>query len=308
MIRLVLTALDGSNPLAFLASIGTLRLAHLGAPTSNPRLSWTRIEGVWRPQIETAASDEKEFCAQLEKGPWAPIDEFSLLGSNLTVPPETFLLFVKRSYELLQDAHSNNSRTADFAVAFGCEACSSSKTKRIEYTDLCFITGSGHQDFLGTAAELARSTTTEHLRDALFGSWRRERGLSMRWDPADISEYALQWANPSTEGASAVRGACRLAFEALPCFPTMPVGGKLATTGFHKRNGNTEFTWPIWHDSLNLDCVRSLLAWQGLQDDDLPDRRQHALGMGIGQIFRADRVRIGQGANFKVSFRPARSV
>jgi hypothetical protein len=256
--------------------------------------------------METTVGDENEFCAQLEKAPWAPIEDFSLLGANLTVPPETFLPFVKRGYELLQGAGSNSSRTVDFAASFGCEACFDPKKNQIKYTDLCFITGSGHQDFLGTAAALAQSTTAEHLRDALFGSWRRERGLSMRWDPADISEYALQWTNPSTEGASAVWGACRLAFEALPCFPTMPVDGELATTGFRWRNGNGEFSWPIWSDPLNLECARSLLAWRGLQDD-VPDRAT-ALGMGVGQIFRADRVRIGQGANFKVSFRPARSV
>jgi len=32
------------------------------------------------------------------------------------------------------------------------------------------------------------------------------------------------------------------------------------------------------------------------------------LAIGIADIFRVQRVRIGQGANFKVSFRPARAV
>jgi hypothetical protein len=41
-------------------------------------------------------------------------------------------------------------------------------------------------------------------------------------------------------------------------------------------------------------------------DDKLDHRSLRAFG--IEEIYRAPRVRIGQGANFKVSFRPARAV
>ena len=56
----------------------------------------------------------------------------------------------------------------------------------------------------------------------------------------------------------------------------------------------------------SIDTVRSLIALREL-GEDTPDRmRMHA--MGVEDIFRAQRVRIGQGANFKVSFRPTRAV
>ena len=42
-------------------------------------------------------------------------------------------------------------------------------------------------------------------------------------------------------------------------------------------------------------------------DEDPPDHRQLE-PMGIAAVYRAQRVRIGQGANFKVSFRPARAI
>jgi hypothetical protein len=52
--------------------------------------------------------------------------------------------------------------------------------------------------------------------------------------------------------------------------------------------------------------VRSLASLPELQKDE-PNRK--ALnGMGIVEVYRAQRIRIGAGANFKVSFRPARSV
>ena len=54
------------------------------------------------------------------------------------------------------------------------------------------------------------------------------------------------------------------------------------------------------------DTVRSLLSIWQLQES-APNRRELE-SMGITRVFRAQRVRIGQGANFKVSFRPARGV
>ena len=191
-----------------------------------------------------------------------------------------------------------------FAAAFGSEAAIDEKNNRIRYTDFCFITGSGHQDFLGTAKALAGQCQTEHLHEALFGPWKYDNeGLSMRWDPEDAKEYALLWRNPSKSGVSGVWGANRLAFEALPLFPTVPGGAKLRTAGFGRRD---EFTWPLWTRPAGMEVVRSLLALQEIQNDT-PDRVALA-AMGIDEVFRARRVRIGQGANFKVSFRPARSV
>jgi hypothetical protein len=50
MSTLELTGLDGANPLAFLAALGTLRLADLLHP-GHARLRWTR-RGKWTPRLE----------------------------------------------------------------------------------------------------------------------------------------------------------------------------------------------------------------------------------------------------------------
>jgi hypothetical protein len=179
---------------------------------------------------------------------------------------------------------------------------------RIAYTDLCFITGSGHQHFLGTARGLAGKVGPEQLREALFGPWRyADRSLSMRWDPNDAKEYALQWRDPSAEGVSSVWGASRLAFEALPLLPVVPTETGPRTTGFKTRNRAHEFTWPIWTQWASVDSVRSLISARELQEDPLD--RGWLKQIGVDEVFRAQRVRIPpQGANFKVSFRPARAV
>jgi hypothetical protein len=302
---ILLGALDGSNPLAFLAALGTLRLVHLSAQCPEPRMCWERSGGFWRPKLVGLGKDENGLIEILGRSLWAPVEHFGPLGKNITAPSETFAKFIQQAYGT---AERKDRRTADFAAAFGCEVCEDRKRKRIKHTDLCFITGSGHQDFLGTMSTLAEEVTSEDLRDALFGEWRKEKSpsMSMRWDPLDAAEYALQWDNPSGQGAWTVRGANRLAVEALPYFPTMPVKGGLQTTGFRRRSGEDEFTWPVWTQPVTFDTVRSLVSLAELQEDVPP---RGVLGaMGIEDVYRAERVQIGQGKNCKVNFRTARAV
>ncbi|MGH9663914.1 MAG: type I-G CRISPR-associated protein, Cas3-extension family [Bryobacteraceae bacterium] len=300
---MLLRGLDGSNPLAFLAALGTLRLLHLRKPDAGIRMKWLRSDGFWRPALAGLNADENGLCELLQAAPWAPVEQFEQIGKNLTVPRDRFQSFVQQAH---RNAMPHDRRTADFAAAFGCEICEDKEKGRIEYTDLCFITGSGHQDFLGTIAALAKHVTVAHLRDALFGEWRAARGLSMRWDPSDAAEYALRWDDPGPKGAWAVWGANRLAAEALPYFPALPGQGRLQTTGFRWHNRQGEFTWPIWSSPADFDTVRSLMSLQELQENSPP--RKTLCARGIEEVYRARRVRIGQGANFKVSFRPARAV
>jgi hypothetical protein len=302
MTKLVFRGLEGANPLAFLAALGTVRLCD--SLWSDVRLRWVR-DGGWRPEMAgLSVKGEQEFCRMLhEQLNWAPLCAFGPLGKNLTVPPQLF----REVVESVNDATApQDRRAADFAAAFGSEALQD-KNGRIQITALCFITGSGHQDFLGTANGLAASCGPDHLREALFGPWGYANdGLSLRWDPDDAKEYALRWRNPSIGGVSCVWGANRLAFEALPLFPTAPEGGWLRTTGFQRRSRTEEFTWPIWPQFAGMDTIRSLLTLPQIQED-VPERGS-LRAMGIDDVFRVQRVRIGQGANFKVSFRPARAV
>jgi hypothetical protein len=300
MSTLRFTALDGSNPLAFLAALGAARLANLTWPERGIRLGWAR-EGAWRPELVGIDLDPAGFCqALMERAPWVPVNSyFAPLGNNLTVPRATFNEVAKSSV--------TNSLAAAFTVSFGSEIFEDKE--RISYTDLSFITGSGHQHFLGTARQLAESTTAEHLYEGLFGPWKnQDKGLSFRWDPEDAKEYALRWRNPSVGGVTTSWGANRLAFESLPLFPTQP-GATLQTTGFrHARNQPHEFTWPIWAAPVSIDTIGSLLGLKQLVASSADFDRSELEKMGIHEVFRSQRVRIGQGANFKVSFRPARSI
>jgi hypothetical protein len=311
---ITLSALDGANPLGFLTAVGTLRLLQL-ASGNIVRMRWERHDA-WRPCIEGGGDTHDEVCARVLAAPHVPIEAVSQLGKNITVDAKTFAQFVDFA------AAAKDRRAADYAAAFGSEVRVDDKKDQIQRTDFCFITGSGHQHFIGTMEALAEAVTVEHIRDALFGSWIRERGLSMRWDPRDASEYALRWSDPGPEGASAVWGANRLAVEALPLFPTQPTASTfeksrmplmiahgLQTTGFRReRRKWPQFSWPIWTGWATVDTVRSLISLKELQAPDDEFTRGGLQERGIEEVYRAQRVRIGQGANFKLSFRPSRAI
>jgi len=300
---LVLSGLDGSNPLAFLAALGTHRLLSERWPGRRVRMRWVERNG-WRPELLNAeVEDAGEVCRVLqEEARWAPLELFARLGNDLTVSEA---LFGEVAREVAGNAFANERTGVDFVAAFGSDIFG--EKDRMEYTDLCFITGSGHQHFLGTARGLAQATTAEHLREALFGEWRyADPKLSFRWDPEDAREYALRWKNPSSEGALTMWGANRLAFEGLPLLATMPTGDGQTTASFRRHRRVDEMTWPIWTRAASVDTVRSLLWSPDLQAEPLP--RETLRARGVMEVFRVQKVRIGSGANFKVSFRPARSV
>jgi hypothetical protein len=228
---------------------------------------------------------------------------FPGLGSNITVPCEVFKHFAQQSF----DSASRKDRSqADFCSSFGCEVLAQEKGDRIQYTQFCFITGSGHQDFLGTYKALREQVTVEHARRALFvGMDDQDRSLSFRWSPSDAKEYSLLWQDPSKTGVYTTWGANLLAFEALPLYPAMPGARKLSTTGFRRdrRQRFPEFSWPIWADPLTIDEVRCLLAIPEIHSADVSSG--DLLERGVLRVFRSLRVRIPpDGSNFKVSFRP----
>ena len=87
-----------------------------------------------------------------------------------------------------------------------------------------------------------------------------------------------------------MRGANRLAIEALPLFPTAPKTRRIRTTAFQEGDNGTEIWWPIWTDALELGTVASLLA--------AGDARVRP---GVAQVYRATRFTEGKYRNFSPS-------
>lgn len=151
--------------------------------------------------------------------------------------------------------------------------------------------------------------TPEEIAATLFEPWKYvDEGLSMRWDPVEDRRYALLDRDPtaSDNKPRTVWMANLLAYRALAMLPSAPGGKRLSTTGWDRQNGENVFTWPLWTHPLSPDTVRSLMLLPELYEER-PDRV--VLGARqIGAVFRARRIRVGEGANFKINFSQAREV
>jgi hypothetical protein len=306
---LLLFGLDGANPLAFLAALGTLRTLTLAIPDHTVRMDWIQHGTGWRPRLHSSPpigdSDVLDaLTARLESMQDHPALTWN---DDIRATPD-------ECRELVLEAQASagpcDRTAADFLAAFASECVLDRGGEEVQDTALRTMRGSGHQHFLKTMRNLVAACSRDHLRRTLFEHWDYAdplKGLSLRWDPADDRRHALQWVDPSKDptrrSAGSMLGANRLAVEAMPLLPVMPVGRHLETAGFRgRRASNTYFTWPIWTMPVGVEVLRSLLALRELQQDT-PDRHG-LLAMGIAEGYRAQRITQGKFRNFS----PAQAV
>lgn len=293
---LLLSGLDGSNPLGFLAAVGTLRTIGLAEPEADWRMKWLAHNGVWAPAMLTNRPASADALVDLLysrlRRKSTPEFDFS---KNLNVKPETFR---DEAAAAQSQARQHDRRRADFIAAFGCELCKTKDGKSIQDTALRTMSGAGHQHFLGTMKQLTQKTEKHDLHSSLFERWSySDDKLGMRWDPEEDRRYALRWDNPSDGGGvKTVRGANRLAVEALPMLPTAPGEHELQTTGFSMRDRAVSFTWPIWQVAVSVDVARSLLALPELQRPE--PNRVHLNARGVAEVYRNQRITVGKYRNF----------
>ncbi|NLI82291.1 MAG: hypothetical protein GX443_11510 [Deltaproteobacteria bacterium] len=300
----VLAGLNGTNPLAFLAAIGTLRVSTLAFPDRTPRMRWAIWEGAWRPWLSIEATvDVETWLEGIDRVLREETGHIAFgIADNLNLPIEAFRKVGRDAMEL---ARPNDRRYADFLAAFGSDAVESvvngKRSGMMADTALRTMSGAGHQHFLGFMRTLAKDNEIKDIRSALLGRWTySDPGPSMRWDPNDDRRYALRWLEPSGDPIRTVRGANRLAIEGIPLLPTMPVKGRLETTGFtQEKRRQAVWSWPIWKQQIGLKVLSSLISLPELQKDN-PDRNA-LMAMGIAEVYRCDRITEGKYRNFTIA-------
>lgn len=207
----------------------------------------------------------------------------------------------------------------DMLASFGAEV-SNDSDDRITATQFCFITGGGHQWFLGTARQLMTRknptkqepeplpcVTETNLRNCLFVPWTySDEGLSMRWDPVEDTRYALRLDNPSSAGSYTVWMANLLAYVGLSFFPCSAVScGGIATACWLRDDDAPAFRWPIWEQPLSTNVIRCLLTHHGFAASEIADERAELRARGVVAVFASARIKIGSAAQFKLNFTPA---
>jgi hypothetical protein len=384
--EIVLTGIDGANPLGFLAALGTVVV--MRRIVVHARLGWQRGV-VWRPIIsgalpvipETDQVDIDALCcaialelrgtpvgedaeanrraaqavydqtknaitrkrkeirdlrlrgkerqAAIDAGV-APLEQELrqarevwlttlqnavprpelALGKHIDCRPDEFRAHAGNFFESTNPACRE---PLDFLGSFASDACAESP-ERVLASFFCFITGSGHQYFLDTARALAGTVTDERVCATLFEPWTySDETLSMRWDPTEDRQYALLDRDPTATGNKPRTewGANLLAYQALVLFASAPSVRGFWTTGWDRPRPSMNiheacFTWPLWETPILPDTIRSLLQLDELTAGQ--PNRPVLQARGVAAAYRAQRIKVGSGANFKVNFSPAQAV
>lgn len=293
--RVPLTGIDASNPLAFLAALGTLVVASRFAPSA--RMKWETGSGRLFPVLLGVAENSETFLdaltQELQSLPTTVFD----VNPRLPFDADSFRAF------LLQAAMAADLRDAAFGCALGSEVCRDDKSGTFRDTAFRMVRSgdSGGNGLLAYAKKIRETTDATCLRRTLFIQWDyADAPPEFRWDPAGDRPYALGWRDPSKTATRTMLGANSLALEALPLFPVVPEGSRVRTTGFSRIEKQVFFTWPVWSFPLAVDVIRSLLALSQLSEKK-PDRSA-LMEQGIFEVYRCRRFASSQ---YYSNFSPA---
>ena len=148
---LVLSGLDGGNPLAFLAAVGTLRAATRAAPSAGWTMRWKTHDGHWSPVLVGGTSLTEDGLVELLMPALKTMDGDPALcfADDPTVGREQFREVAQAAQRVatLADRHF-----ADFVAAFGCDSLSVPRKDQIQDTALRTMSGAGHQHLTGADA------------------------------------------------------------------------------------------------------------------------------------------------------------
>ena len=310
---LLLSGLDGSNPLGFLAAVGTLHVLD-DAGAGSGRLGWRNVHGSWRPLITGCGDDKREFCdavlRALKNAPAAVFDigKESRNGKEFNKFPFAHDRFVQALETQQDEACPSSRRDVDFLAGFGTDLYPDTKKDEFQETRFRMVRAgdSSRQGMLFYAKAIREDIDHRQIERALFQAWDyRDESYSLRWDPIEDRPYALRWKDPSrsnlADGPGTMLAANCLAVESLRCFPTVAIGRQAHTTGFNRHEGQAlRFVWPIWTSMVGIETLRSLVALRDLHESPLP--RPALLAKGIEEVYSTRRVQPNQ---YYSNFAPA---
>ncbi|MEQ9406671.1 MAG: hypothetical protein RIK87_03055 [Fuerstiella sp.] len=295
---LPLPGLDGGNPLAFLAALGTLHVSTNINPQA--RLRWECIGSRLSPVLSGLGCDADEAVSALHSHLHEMSVEALEINDKLPFAATEFRDF------LLSVAREKDCRSANFGCAFGSEVYVRESDNTFDDTQFRMVRSgdAAGNGLLAYAAKIRKLTTLDCLKRTLLYEWDYADGPpGFRWDPVGDVPYAYGWSDPSKTAASMMTGANSLAIEGLLMFPTIPGERKLQTTAFHRFGRDTYLTWPLWSAPVTCDVVRSLLTLPELAD--AVPHRQTLAARSIIEVYRCRRYASSQ---YYSNFSPAESV
>jgi hypothetical protein len=324
---------EGSNLLGFLCALGTFATFRRQWPRLPLRLHWIQDSG-WNPVLagipECVAAKPERIGSVLHQSLL-----LRRLQEHFDLPTGDAKPYLNPDKVLAQDYRSFAARSElgdpknprsflDFLASFGCDT-ETGEGATVKATPLCVL-GSSQQYFFKMMRELSQEPVAEvldkngkvanqpalakdpatqvaHIQEALLGPWQyRDDSPTLKLDSGEDRRHALRRLNPTDNRAPirTVRGANRLAIEALSLFPCAPSAHGVQTAGFTRIERQTVMSWPVWSTPLSLDAVKTLLNHAELTHEE--PRRSVLEPLGVTSVFRAVRMQQDKGkASFSIS-------
>lgn len=287
-----LPALEGTNPLGFLAALGVLDALAKAAPAVTLRwtdeLVPTAIIGGFDGDVDGLLDRLDHDRDEWESSPLLAFPEAAPLPD--AKPGEKKL---RDWFEFLSAGPSEvaathlNAIVAEFAFDGGGKA----KPTHLHFT-------AGQQQWLAMVRALIAGVDRERLREAVCGPWRYDSPLpSLSWDSRGERVYALRATNPSNVKRLGVPGADWLAFRGLAFYPVARISNGLRTTACDAAWKASAFRWPLWRVPVTRRVARSLVADETLVSQRRRDRQRpgHLAARGIIAIRESSIRRTDQG-------------
>lgn len=300
MSELVLTGLDGSNPLGYLAGVGVLEA--LATQLDDVRLTWRNVGG-WRPVVtgvdsmpalvEAVLDDASGARAEgllafrsvkVEKNGPRVVQKFSTSGS------------VVRRW--LRD-HVDGGRVgiANDALGLVCpDAFEAEDEKKVPSPEQLAREGIGfdpqiplhwyaqptpfdftsrNAQFLDQLRIIRDGLTAEVIAADITSGLGANAPRIMGWDPLTETPYAL-FAGASVASRPAAEW---LAFRGMCCYPLSADGSRVRMAGMKGRRKAGRFRWCLWTAPLSPQMVRTVVAGPWLGDGSEASRERSARGV-----------------------------
>ncbi len=279
-----LTGLHGTNPLGFLAALGTQ--VAFASEEEQPRLWWT--DDVTPHAVVEADFGLERIAEQSMKSfaCWAASSAMNPRmpkGDELKFTPRDLRAYLKRA---------SRGPAGGLATALVAED-SLDDNGKAKPSDLYFT--AGQQKFLDTARKVLRGVSREDVRTGLAGPWAYGSALpSLGWDVADDRRYALRANDPGGERKRTNPGPEALALLGLTLHPVFRGAGGTLAQGCSGAWKTAVYSWPLWNKPASLNAVKSILA-HAYDHPAASDRRTWFRSWGVFRVLKSSIRRSGQG-------------
>lgn len=226
-------------------------------------------------QLETCLAKEQRALADI-------LPEGSVYyGETIKVNVDVFRAVAQK----VMEKNITPSLQMDMLAAFSSDAIVTAADE-IQPSWLSFNNGASGKCLIKDAFDSAVLLDVEKVQRHLFEMCIPDDAVTgLGWNPSELSNYALQYANPAPKENQRASSATHnvMGFIGLSCFASMPTcAGEIRTIGFLRN----DWYWGCWKASIGLDVLKSLLSILTDLGRDVGKQRAY----GITCMYKATRI------------------